>query len=202
MKKDIEIKRAKYIQKNCELIQEFGFSHPTSKCYVNQIYNCSFTGYQLWDLFSDSSESIEKTFNVSICPMFDLPRETHRYLIEPLSDTRHIKVVLLKQYLQFRNQVFQSNKTTLISLFKICQSDSSSTTGSNMRNIMLLCEKTSIHDLVPSDIDSLMFENIQENEEWRVSLIKELVDIKHNNELLPGFSSEEVEDIMKFACVT
>jgi len=157
MKKDIEIKRAKYIQKNCELVQEFGFSHPISKCFVNQVYNCSFTGFQLWDLFSDSCESIEKTFNVSIRTMFNLPRETHRYLIEPLSDSRHIKFIFLKQYLQFRNQVFQSNKSTLISMFKICQNDPSSTTGSNMRKIMLLCDKTAIHDLVPSDINSLMY---------------------------------------------
>ena len=48
-----------------------------------------------------------------------------------------------------------------------------------------------IHDLVPSYIDSLMYKNI-----------KKLVDIKHNSKLLTGFSNEEIEDMLKFACVT
>ena len=55
MKKDMAIKRARYIDKNDELCQEFYFAHPKSKLQVNQIFNTHFTGAPLWNLFCRES---------------------------------------------------------------------------------------------------------------------------------------------------
>ena len=93
MKYDMSIKRASYISKNCELLQEFSFAHPKSKILVNQIFNCHFTGAPLWDLFCRDFEKIEKSYNTSVRKMLNIPRETHKYLIEPLSETKHISSV-------------------------------------------------------------------------------------------------------------
>ena len=41
---DKKYKRAQYIEKNCELIQEFHFIHPEVLCKINSIYNSSFPG--------------------------------------------------------------------------------------------------------------------------------------------------------------
>ena len=49
---DIKLKRARYIEKNCELNQEFMFAHPEIKSKLNHIYNSSFPGSILWDLTS------------------------------------------------------------------------------------------------------------------------------------------------------
>ena len=89
MCKDIAIKRAAYVQKNCEIIQEFYFAHPKTKLHINNVYNCHFTGSPLWNLFGFEAQKLEKTWNVSIRQMFDLPRETHRYLVEPVSEYPH-----------------------------------------------------------------------------------------------------------------
>ena len=43
MRQDIKIKRAKYIEKNNELYQEFFFSHPKTRFKLNVIYNSHFT---------------------------------------------------------------------------------------------------------------------------------------------------------------
>ena len=43
-RKDITIKRARYIDKNNELLQEFYFAHPETLVKVNSIYNSHFTG--------------------------------------------------------------------------------------------------------------------------------------------------------------
>ena len=37
MKYDMNIKRAKYIDKNCEIQQEFSFAHPKTKILANQL---------------------------------------------------------------------------------------------------------------------------------------------------------------------
>ena len=79
MKLDIKTKRASYIAKNNELIQEFHFAHPKTKCKINNIYNSHFTGSPLWNLFSKESEMFYNTWNKSIRLMFDVPLKTHRY---------------------------------------------------------------------------------------------------------------------------
>ena len=85
LKYDMKVKRAKYIRKNNELLQEFSFAHYKTKLLVNQIFNCHFTGAPLWDLFSHDFNKIENTYNVSVRKMLNIPRDTHKYFIEPLS---------------------------------------------------------------------------------------------------------------------
>ena len=82
MSKDLMIKRAKYIERNLELNQEFHFAHPETKVNINNIYNSHFSGSPLWNLFTDEAVMLEKIWNVSIRKMFNLPREPHRFFIE------------------------------------------------------------------------------------------------------------------------
>ena len=105
MKSDMMIKRAEYINKNNDILQEFSFSHPATKIQINSIYNSHFTGSCLWDLFCKEAVMIENTWNVSMRLMLDIPRETHRYLIEPLSGTSHVKSILVKRFLTFLEQI-------------------------------------------------------------------------------------------------
>lgn len=51
-------KIARYIARNCQLMQEFWFAHPELKCKLNKIFNSSFPGSVLWDLTSDNVSSI------------------------------------------------------------------------------------------------------------------------------------------------
>ena len=47
---------AQYIDKNCNINQEFSFVHPMARLKLNKIYNCHFSGCQrfaerfLWNL--------------------------------------------------------------------------------------------------------------------------------------------------------
>ena len=74
---DVKVKRAKYIEKNCELIQEFYFVHPELLCKLNRIYNSSFTGSVLWDLTSKNVDKLWNSWSVSVRHMGKLPNETH-----------------------------------------------------------------------------------------------------------------------------
>ena len=96
MAKDIMIKRARFISKNIELNQEFHFAHPITKVKVNNIYNTSFSGSTLWNLFSKETEMLEKSWNTDTREMFQLPSETHTFFIEELSHKQHFKGFLIK----------------------------------------------------------------------------------------------------------
>ena len=58
-RQDVKEKRANYISKNNEIIQEFYFAHPRTKFKINSIWNCHFSGCQIWDLFCRESEMIK-----------------------------------------------------------------------------------------------------------------------------------------------
>ena len=63
MKHDIRVKRAKYITKNNDLVQEFKHCHPKTQFQLNEIYNTSFSGSPLWNLFCRESEMLLNTWN-------------------------------------------------------------------------------------------------------------------------------------------
>ena len=202
MAKDIKIKRAGYITKNCELIQEFMFAHPKTRFQTNLIFNSHFTGSPIWDLFSPDAIRLENTWNVSFRRMFDLPMETHRYLVEPVSDHMHLKKILIKRFLSFIQQINKSSKLIPKQLLNVIMNDTRSVTGSNLKRILILTKKTKVEDVTSKDIEDIEYAKMCQEEKWRIEMIKELTDIKFGQLELDGFSNEECEEILNFACVS
>ena len=109
MTRDIRIKRAGYIDKNCELLQEFLFSHRKSRLEANKIFNSHFTGSPIWDIFSAEAIMLESTRNVSFRRMYDLHFQNHRNLVEPVSEQLHLKKLLIKRFLSFLQTIQKSS---------------------------------------------------------------------------------------------
>ena len=201
LKKDILIKRANFINKNNEIIQEFHFSHPETKIKINNIYNSHFTGSCLWNLFGRESVMVENSWNVSMRLMLDLPRETHRYLIEPLSNTQHIRKTLISRFLKFLQQIRYSCKAATKFLLASIVQDTRSTTGSNLRNILLQTNKSSIYELVPADAEKVEYHAINTKEKWRIPFIKEIIDFNHKQLEILSISKEDLEEMLNVLCV-
>ena len=106
---DIVEKRARYIERNCELNQEFPYAHPELKCKLNNIYNSSFSGSVLWDLTSSQANSIINSWSVSVKHMWDIPIQSHRYLMESLGGT-HLKTMLYTRFIKFIRSIKSGNK--------------------------------------------------------------------------------------------
>ena len=121
-------------------------------------------------MFSPEAEKIESSCNRSMKIMLDLPYETHRGLIEPLSGCEHIKRILLKRFLQFRSKLSISKKPILRTLLSAIQMDTTSTTGRNLRSIMLLCEKSSIDDITVDDINKFPYFPRPAEEYWKCEM--------------------------------
>jgi len=134
MKKDTLVKRANYIDKNCKLKQEFHFCHPDIQFHINRIYKSHFSGSSLWDLFCKESVMVENSWNVFFRTMYNLPRNTHRYFVETVSGTTHVKTILIKNFLSFISQIEKSNKMASKALLTTIKHNVSTVTGSNLRN--------------------------------------------------------------------
>ena len=93
------IKKARYIAQNIEINQEFYFSAAETRLKVNDVYNSSWFGSVLWNLFCPAAVRIESAYNRSLKVMMNIPIATHRELIEPLSGRHHVKLLLIKRFL-------------------------------------------------------------------------------------------------------
>ena len=113
LSEDLMEKRAHYINRVNELNQEFYFANHSTKIKVSNIFNTSFYGSQIWDLFSDEAIRLEKSWNISIRILLGIPRNTHRYFIEPLSGTPHMMLSLYTRFLNFINSIKNSSKGIL-----------------------------------------------------------------------------------------
>ena len=109
---------------------------------INNIFNSNFHCSQIWDLFSDEAIRLEKSCNISLRILLGIPRNTHRYFIEPLSGTPPIMLSLFKRFLNFINSIKNSSKGILNNMLDLIKYYCQSTTGRKLRKLLLLTEKT------------------------------------------------------------
>ena len=196
LKQDLLEKRAMYIAKNNELRQEFYFAHPKTKLWINNIYNTSFYGAPLWDLTSRDFEKLEKSWNVSARLLLDLPRRTHRYLIEPLTETAHIVKSIYRGFLKFLNSIADGKKDSLKRVLAIMKTDVRSTTGKNLRHLLLKTKNFCIKELWTQKEP---YQAIPSSETWRIKMMKELIDAK-SGDLSIILKKQEIDDLSEFIC--
>ena len=202
LNEDIKEKRAQYIQRNNELMQEFSFADTATKVKINSIFNSHFTGSVLWDLFGKEAKMIFNTWNTSIRKIFRLDRTTHRYFIEPISHVSHIKISLMKRFMKFTEKLTSSSKRSTRNIFNIIKHDYRSITGWNMRNIMQYCGKNRIHETTPNAVSKKCYRPIPIQEMWRVNILEELLEIRDNINDSAGWNRQEIADCIRYLCTT
>ena len=145
---------------------------------------------------------LENSWNTAVRLMYDLPLQTHRFFIEPISEVKHLKFVLLERFLGFLDQISKSRKTIPKHVLKYVMHDVRSVTGSNLRNILLLTEKDTIEEISIHDIKKLKYHKVTDENAWKIDLVKEITEIKNHQLSLNEFSMEEITDILKNLCTS
>ena len=116
---------------------------------------------------------------------------------EPLS-----KMALMQRFIGFTEKLSSSRKAVLRNAFNRFKMDCRCTTGANLRAIMLECDKNAINSLSKTAIRRVEFHPAPEDEEWRIPLIKELLDIRDSLASDVGWSREEIESTLEFLSTT
>ena len=199
---DTKEKRAHYIQRNNELMQEFAFAHSSTKTKINAIFNSHFTGSVLWDLGHPETEKVYNTWNTSIRKMFRLNMRTHRYFIEPLSQVQHIKIALMKRFLKFTNALSCCPKNTARNLFNTIKHDCRSITGRNLRQIMLFCGRAQVSETTIKDVTKMKYQATTEKNTRRIHFVKDLLDIRDNISEGDDWNKTEIQHCIDFLCTT
>jgi hypothetical protein len=84
MDQDARVKRAKFIDKTCELREIFDFAHPEQVIKAAQVYASDAYGSMLYNFSSNASESFFKSWNTFVKLAWNVPRDTYTYIVENL----------------------------------------------------------------------------------------------------------------------
>ena len=202
-KQDVSEKRAMFITRNIELNQEFYFAHPAVKCRMNQIYNSSFSGSVLWNLKGEKTKQLVNSWSVAVRHMWNLPHNTHRMFIESLGGT-HAEVMLYSRYTNFLQSIRKSGKLAATYLLEKTHADLTTMTGQNVRHFLDKTGERNIFRMKAKQVKlEFKFEDLPEDQEWKVRMMKEIVDVNHNTLVLTGdiepddqFSADELNEIL------
>ena len=198
---DINIKRAACITKNIELNREFHFSTAETKFKINQIYNSHYTGSPLWNLFDAECLQFESSYNRSVKIMYDLPLATHRHLIEPITKHQHVRKTLASRFLGFIDQIKKSPKLIPRILLSQIQNDVRSTTGQNLRKLLLQTDKLNVEHLCKDDISIMKYHPTLQQDKWKEAMVSELLKTRNQEFEVDGFDKEELDAILEHLCV-
>ena len=147
---------------------------------------------------SREMEMMENTWNLSFKIMYNLPLQTHRYFVESISGKPHARNLILKRFLRFCDLIMKSSKVALKSMFMNIKRDVRSVTGSNLRKIMFMTGKKDISEVCPKDIMNVKYAPVPVHDEWKIGLLKELIDAKHGGKIIENLSQQEMDDIISF----
>ena len=205
---DLMDKRGSFIGKFHSLHQEFGFTNPDVMMKIVQIYATSFYGSPLWSYSSKEAEKLFTSWNILVRQVYGVPNTTHRYLIESMSKSKHLKTVIYKRYLSFLHSVVNSKKDCLSSLGKKMIVDCGSITMQNLELISKETGQENIMGIAPCEvINGYQYSPIPLGEEWRVGLLDELIDLRNgslnlewddNSELSP----DDLNDLINFVATS
>ena len=204
MKIDVNLKRGAFIGKVNSLLQEFYYASPSVLIKLASAYCCNIYGSNVWDLFSSDCQRLFRSYNVALRMIFNLPRTTHRYLVESLTDIPHLYVQLLSRYVTFSTSLLESDSFEVRFLARICISDMRTTLGRTMRTIASLCNSSSKESPICAAMvkKKIRYEEIKASEEWRIGVLQDMLDIRDNVSSSCGLSNDDVSEILEYICTT
>ena len=172
--------------------QQFGNIDPLVYTKLVSIYLTSFYGSPLWDLSSDAANRLYSSWNIMTRITYDIPRESRKFLIEPISETTHVKQKLLKRFLKFHITLGESDKPHLKFLKNIQETDLRSTFGKNTRFALSELGADSIET---ADPNNFTYSPVPQEEEWKVILIKECLEMRAGR-LESNLTQKEISSII------
>ena len=188
MSHDMLIRRGEFIGKYHALRQELGAQYPAVYIKLINIYLISMYGSNLWDLGNNYASKVYTEWNKAIRSIMNLPIATHRYILEELSGTEHLQIKLCKRFQKFHMKVKQCSNPLVANLYRLQAHDMRSIFG---RNCALTNKDYSENNkayVTP------------ENQEWRLNLIAELMQVKFQHSEISVFDMADVDNVLQQIC--
>ena len=98
--------------------------------------------------------------------------------------------------LNFITSITNSSKGILNNMLDLIKNDCQSTTGRNLRKLLLLTEKTHIEELRSDDLKNICFYDVPQGEKWKARLAMEILDVRNKTLDIDNWNTASLDDIM------
>ena len=111
--------------------------------------------------------------------------------------------MLLSRMVGFFKKQLDSQKFCIRFLIKICENDQWTNIGKTLDHVMKQCNvrKADLNGLTTSMIKRKMqYMPVSDDEKWCVLMLKDLLSTRNGRSDIPGFSSKDIKDAIKWLC--
>ena len=153
-------------------------------------------GSNVWDLFSTDAEKVFTAWNVCVRQAYSLPFATHRYIVQEITESPHLRILLLKRFVKFYNKLSMCTKPAVTNLLDLQKYDFRSTFG---RNCRLLCAELKVNNMTEINIhDISMPIKTPDTELYRLPLLIDILYLRDNCPI--DIEIDEVNHILNYIC--
>ena len=202
MKMDIAQKRGAFIGKVNSLMQEFSSTSPSIMTRLVNTFTTCVYGSNLWDVFSKDCERLYTSFNVAARNILRVHRCTHRYLLEPLLQSRHLKTMILSNFVSFYKSLINNEKLPIRILARLQEYDEMSVLGRCLSKLSTLCnvDRSCLNAKIVKE--KICYQPVPDSEAWRIPIAYELLQYREDNFVIPGFDRDEMKELLDYVCTT
>ena len=146
-----------------------------------EIYCSDAYGSMIWDLGSNASEQLFKSWNTAVKLLYEVPRSTFTYLVEGHLAAGHtsLRNQIISRYPGFFRKLLYSPSKEVRVLARIVSVDPRSSSFSNLKYMEKLtglirpqfCSAAKV-------LESLPVKKVPESERWRLGLLDNLLKMK------------------------
>ena len=187
MDMDCNRARAKFINKNMDVKEQFGYAQPHQILQMVQILCCDGYGSMLWDLKSNPAEQVFKSWNTCVKLIYRVPRSTFTYLVEGFlaeSETT-LRNQILGRYPSFFRKLLNSPSKEVRVLARTIKYDPRSITCQNLRYLREVTGLEQVEQFSSRRIKAaLPVEKVPDKERWRLGLLSSLMNMRCDKYLL------------------
>ena len=154
-------------------------------------------------------DKLFNSYSVSTRKIWDLPRETHRYLVDHLAG-RHIKTTIMANQLSFYRRLENNQKQAVRNLFSLASEDMRTTTGYNIEILSRQCLDLGLMspEKRVTSVDSRTFGKIHQfavtpqEEDYRVGVLSDLLSLRTQYAYMVDdqFEIEEIDKMIEEVC--
>ena len=110
------------------------FGHLQSKVLLNvfNTYCCSFYGSPTWGFYSNGFNSCVTAWNIGVRKILSLPYTTHTWMLEPLTNSVHMKYKVYIRDLKFLTGFSKCDNVLVRSCFSLISKNTNSILGNKL----------------------------------------------------------------------
>ena len=184
------------------MMSHYSHLQPDVFCRLFKSYCCSFYGSFLWQYNSKGFEKICITWNKAVRKMFSVPYDTHRWILGPLTNQRHIRYQLFARDIKLLHSIKYEISNSIVSECLSCAlSDSNTVIG---YKLVFYRENFNIsileHDLKYC-LEHVKTEALSIEGQSLITCLQNSLSLAKCRQLIVnGVNNEDLDDMINFIC--